>query len=225
MIDIRKELMLLQDLKYKEFHSSLCPGINNIIGVRVPDIRKLVKKILKDDYIIYLDNISRDYYEEVMIEGLIIVTSKMSLDEKFLYLKKFVPKIDNWAICDTVCASFKFKDNELDEVWEFITKYKNSRNEFELRFMIVMMMDYFLVDKYIDKVIAIVDKISSGYYYTDMAVAWLISVMFVKDRERCLDYLYNNNLSTFTYNKALQKINESNRVSESDKKIICKMKK
>ena len=225
MINIRKELMSLQDLKYKEFHSSLCPGVDNIIGVRVPEIRKLVNKILNEDYKFYLNNIKNDYYEETMIEGLVIATSKMSLDEKFLYLEKFIPEIDNWAICDTVCASFKFKDNELDEVWKFITKYKNSKNEFELRFMIVMMMNYFLIDKYLDKVIAIIDKISYGYYYTDMAVAWLISVMFVKNRGKCLDYLNNNNLSTFTYNKALQKIIESNRVSNSDKDMIREMKK
>ena len=225
MIDVRKELMLLQDLKYKEFHSALCPGVDNIIGVRVPDIRKLVKKVLKDDYKFYLDNVNNDYYEETMIEGLVIATSKMSLDEKFLYLDKFVSKIDNWAICDTVCASFKFKDNELDEVWKFITKYKNSKNEFELRFMIVMMMDYFLIDKYLDKVIAIIDKVSYGYYYTDMAIAWLISVMFVKNRVKCLNYLNNNNVSIFIYNKTLQKIIESNRVTSSDKEMIRKMKK
>ena len=106
---VRKELFELQDLKYKSFHSNLLPGINNIIGVRVPDIRKLVREILKDDYKYYLENTDNKYYEEVMIEGLIIATSKMSLNDKFLYLEKFIPKIDNWAVCDIVCSSFKLK--------------------------------------------------------------------------------------------------------------------
>ena len=223
--EIRQELFKLQDLKYKEFHSGLCPNTENIIGVRVPDIRKLVKKIIKKDYKHYLNNIENKYYEETMIEGLLIATSRMPLAEKFAYLKKFVPKIDNWAVCDIVCSSFKFKKNELDTVWHYILKYKNSNREFELRFMIIMMMDYFLIDSYIDQVLTIIDTIQVDYYYTNMAVAWLISVLFVKDREKALIYLKNNHLSTFTYNKSLQKIIESNRVSKPDKDMIRGMKK
>ena len=222
---VRKELFELQDLKYKSFHSNLLPGINNIIGVRVPDIRKLVREILKDDYKYYLENTDNKYYEEVMIEGLIIATSKMSLNDKFLYLEKFIPKIDNWAVCDIVCSSFKFKAKDLEDVWNYILKYKNSNKEFELRFMIVMMMDYFLIDSYIDKVLNIIDSILVDYYYVNMAIAWLISVLFVKDREKALIYLKNNNLSIFTYNKSLQKIIESNRVSKLDKEMIRSMKK
>lgn len=223
--EIRKKLFALQDLKYKEFHGGLCPGTNNIIGVRLPEIRKLVKNILKGNYKIYLSNVENKFYEEIMIEGLIIATSKMCLEEKLSYLEKFVPKIDNWAVCDTVCASFKFKEKELESVWDFLLKYKNSKKEFELRFMIVMMMDYFLIDSYFDKVLTVIDIINEDYYYTNMSIAWLISVMFVKNKEKTLSYLKNNNLSTFTYNKSLQKIIESNRVSNVDKEMIRKMKK
>jgi len=223
--EVRKDLFLLQDLEYKKFHGSLCPGIDNIIGVRVPDIRKLVKDILKKDYRCYLDNVFNQYYEETMIEGLLIATSKMGLEEKIYYLKKFVPKIDNWATCDIVCSSFKLKDKDLEKFWDFILKYKNSEKEFELRFMVVMMMDYFLIDSYVDKVLKIIDDIKVDYYYTNMAISWLISVLFVKNRNKTFEYLYNNDLSKYVYNKSLQKIIESNRVSKVDKEIIRSMKK
>lgn len=223
--EIRKELFLLQDLKYKNFHSSLCPGTNNIIGVRVPNIRKLVKDLLKKDYKYYLNNIENKYYEDTMIEGLLIATSKMTLEEKFNYLERFIPKIDNWAVCDTVCSSFNFKEKDLETVWNFILKYKNSNKEFELRFMLIMMLNYYLIDSYIPKVLTIIDSIKTDFYYTNMAIAWLISVLFVKDREKTLYYLKNNHLPTFTYNKTLQKIIESNRVSKLDKEMIRGMKK
>lgn len=223
--EIKKELFSQQDLKYKEFHSSLCPGTNNIIGVRVPIIRKLVKDILNNDYKYYLDNVDNKYYEETMIEGLIIATSKMSLDDKITYLKRFIPKIENWAVCDIVCSNFKFKEKELSIIWDFILTYKKSNNEFELRFMIIMMMDFFLIDSYIEKVFKIIDSINVDYYYTNMAIAWLISVAFVKDREMTINYLNNNHLSNFTYQKALQKIIESNRVLKEDKAMIREMKK
>lgn len=222
--EVKKGLLELQDLEYQKFHSSLCPNISNIIGVRLPQIRLLVKRLLKEDYKFYLDNVTNEYYEETMIEGLLIVTSKMSLEEKLSYLEKFILKIDNWAVCDTICSSFKIKEKDLDTVWKFITKYKNSKKEFELRFMIVMMMDYYLIDKYFDKVISIIDKINVDYYYTNMAIAWLISFAYIKDKEKTLTYLNNNNLSNFTYQKSLQKIIESNRVSKSEKEFIKSLK-
>lgn len=223
--EIKKKLLSFQDIKYQKFHKSLCPGVNNIIGIRLPKIRTFVKEILKDDYRQYLKEVDNEYYEETMIEGLIIATSKMAIDEKFFYLKKFVPKIDNWAICDTICSSFKWKESDLPIVWNFILSYQKSNNEFELRFMIVMMMDYFLISHYLDDVLAIIDSINIEYYYTNMAIAWLISVAFIKNRDRILNYLQHHHLSDFTYQKALQKIIESNRISKIDRELIRKMKK
>lgn len=222
--EVRKKLFQLQDIKYREFHSGLCPGISNIIGVRVPEIRKLVKELLNDNYIEYLDNTVNEYYEETMIEGLIITTSKMNMDEKIYYLKKFVSKIDNWAICDICCSGFKLKEIDKDKLWNFILEYKSSDKEFELRFMIVVMMNYFLDGNHFDDILKIIDSIKVDYYYTNMAIAWLVSVAFVKNREYTLKYLKNNNLSNFTYNKSLQKIIESNRVTKQDKVIIRKLK-
>ena len=223
--EIRTKLFENQDLNYRKFHSSLCPGIDNIIGVRVPIIRKLVKDILKEDYEVYLNEVDNKYYEETVIEGLIIATSKMSTSKKIEYLDFFVPKIDNWAVCDITCSSFKFKKEELPTIWKYIIKYQKSKNEFELRFMVVMMMDYFLLDEYIDEVLTIIDKIKVDYYYTNMAISWLISVAFVKYRDKTIKYLKNNNLSTFAYQKSLQKIIDSYRVSQKDKDMIRKMKK
>lgn len=222
--EIEKKLLEMQDLKYQKFHSSLCPNTTNIIGVQIPKIRNLVKEILKGNYLEYLEKVNNKYYEETMIEGLIIVTSKMTTSEKLSYLEKFVLKIDNWAVCDTVCSSFKLKEKDLLDVWNFILKYQDSNDEFKLRFMIVMMMDYYLIDTYIDEVFKIIDSTDTNYYYTNMAIAWLISVAFVKDRKKTLNYLENNHLSEFTYQKSLQKIIESNRVSKVDKLMIRQMK-
>ena len=47
--NIRKELQALVDAKYKEFHSSLLPGANNILGVRIPQLRIMAKEIIKKE--------------------------------------------------------------------------------------------------------------------------------------------------------------------------------
>lgn len=160
-----------------------------------------------------------------MIEGLIIATSKMDITKKVGYLDNFIPKIDNWAICDIVCSNFKLKKDELSKLWEYLLLYQDSNKEFELRFMIVMMMDYYLLDDYINEVFRIIDSIGVDYYYTNMAISWLISMAFIKYKEQTLNYLNDNNLSLFVYQKSLQKIIESTRVSKYDKDMIRKMKK
>ena len=226
---IRKELFDMQDEKYKKFHSGLCPNNDNIIGVRIPNLRKLARKIAKQENVEeYIKNAYNKYYEEVMLQGLVIGYAKIDIKQIIKLLDIFVPKIDNWAVSDSSISGFKFTKKNIEIMWEYINKYINSDKEFEARFSIIMMLDYYLNDAYIDKVI---DKINSiqnivnKMYYEKMAIAWLISVMYVKYKDKTKEFLKNNNLDDFTYNKALQKIIESNRVSKEEKEQIKKLKR
>lgn len=223
--EIRKRIFELADAKYKEFHSGLCPNTNNIIGVRVPVLRNYAKEIAKGDFRAYLDNARNYYYEEIMLQGMVIGLAKMNLEERLEYIKKFIPKIDNWAICDVFCAGLKFVNKSKKNVWEFMQKYKKSTKEFELRFYIVMMLDFYITDEYINEVINILDNIKHEGYYVKMAIAWTVSVAYIKYPKITMKYLTNNILDEFTYNKALQKIIESYRVSNEDKDIIRNMKR
>lgn len=223
--EIEKRIFELADEKYKEFHSGLCPNTKNIIGVRVPVLRNYAKEIAKGDFRTYLNNAKDDYYEEIMLQGMVIGLSKMDLEERLTYIKKFIPKIDNWAICDVFCAGLKFVNKNEELVWEFLKTYKNSNEEFELRFFIVMLLDFYITDKYINEVIDILDTIKHEGYYVKMGIAWTISVAYIKYPKLTMKYLKNNTLDDFTYNKALQKILESYRVSDEDKEIIRNMKR
>lgn len=226
MDKILKQLFELQDKKYKEFHSSLCPNVDNIIGVRIPELRKLAKQIAKENPKEFIENpVKKQYYEEIMLEGFVIGYMKATLEEKLHYLDNFIPKIDNWAVCDCTASTLKFIDKYKKEVWEYLQKYINSKKEFEKRFAIIILMDYYLTDEYIDKVLEIYNKIDSDQYYVQMGIAWAISVCFVKYREKTRKILDNNNLSTFTHNKSIQKIIESTRVDKETKEELKKLKK
>ena len=226
MDKILKQLFELQDKKYKEFHSSLCPNVDNIIGVRIPELRKLAKQIAKENPKEFIENpVKKQYYEEIMLEGFVIGYMKATLEEKLHYLDNFIPKIDNWAVCDCTASTLKFIDKYKKEVWEYLQKYINSKKEFEKRFAIIILMDYYLTDEYIDKVLEIYNKIDSDQYYVQMGIAWAISVCFVKYREKTRKILDNNNLSTFTHNKSIQKIIESTRVDKETKEELKKIKK
>ncbi|MGM9944593.1 MAG: DNA alkylation repair protein [Lysinibacillus sp.] len=221
---IREELLNLSEEKYRAFQSNLCPGVENILGVRVPLLRKISVQLSKGDYADYLNNEDVKYYEETMIRGLTIGYIKVDNDTRFDYIRNFVPQINNWAICDSFCSNLKFTKKNMNEVWNFLMTYLSSDKEFELRFVIVMMLNYFMTDEYIDDVLNILNDIHHNGYYVKMAVAWALSVAYIHFPNKTLDYLKNNNLDNFTYNKSLQKIIESNRVCKEDKNLIRTMK-
>ncbi len=218
--EIRQKLYKIQDLKYKQFHSSLCPNVDNIIGVRVPKLRMIAKELAKTNSKEYLELEDITLYEEKVIQGLLIGMSKLSIEETKKYLEKFIPKIDSWAVCDVVCSSLKIASKFQKEMWDFLENYINSKEEFEVRFALVMYLDYYLNDKYIDNVIQNISKIKSDKYYVQMAIAWLLSVSYIKQKEKTLKYLRNNKLDDFTHNKAIQKIIESYRVSNKEKEFV-----
>lgn len=224
---IIQDLLNLQDKKFKEFHSSLCPRTTNIIGVKIPILRNYAKNLSKQiDIKQYISFNDTKYYEEVMIQAMLIGFLKnIDIKELFSIIKNFVPKIDNWAVCDTFCCGLKIINKNKEEFWKFIQQYLKSNKEFELRFAIVVILNYFIEDKYINKVLKILDNIKHDGYYVKMAIAWAISVTFIKFQDTTMKYLKNNNLDNWTYNKSLQKIVESLRVDTKIKEKIKKMKK
>ena len=226
-MNIEKSLYSLQDKKYQEFQKGLCPGVVNIIGVRIPELRKLAKELLKK-YTLkeLLENINDNYYEELMLQGMVIGGAKEDINTILKYVKEFVPKIDNWAVCDTFCTSLKITKKYKEEMWEFIQKYLKSDKEFELRFAIVMILGYFIDEKYLEKDFKIFNNIKSDKYYVKMALAWAISICVIKYYDKSIKYLEKEAiLDDFTYNKAIQKARESYRLSKEQKDFLNTLKK
>ena len=225
--EIKNKLKELAHVKYKEFHSGLCPNTENILGVRVPILRNYAKEVLKQYKIEdLLENIDNEYYEEILLQGMIIGLSKEKDMEKILgYIKEFIPKIDNWATCDVFCAGLKITKKNKEIMWNFIKPYLNSSKEFEIRFGIVMILDYYIEEQYLEENFKIFENVKNEEYYVQMAIAWAISICLIKYFNETIEYLKTSKLDKFTYNKALQKGIESFRISEENKKILRNMKK
>ena len=221
---IREKIFSLADEKYKEFHSGLCPNTNNIVGVRVPILRNYAKELVKEGFEKNYNKIQTEYYEEIMLKGMMIGLEKMDIDTKLTYIKEFIPYIDNWAVCDIFVAGLKIKEKE--KFYNFIQKYlENNKTEFEIRFGLVSLLDYFIDKEHIQQIFKITDKIKRDEYYIEMAIAWLISICYIKFPKETEEYLNNNKLSDFAYNKSIQKIIESTRVDEKVKNKLRKMKR
>lgn len=228
MQSIKQELQNLVDEEYAKFNQKLCPDTKKqMLGIRIPKLRKLAQKIVKEgNWQEFLKQADDTYFEEVLLQGLVIAYSKLEIDEKLEYVKWFVPQIDSWAISDTFCPTLKIKSKDLEKVWNFILPYLHSTKEFEVRFAVIMMLDYYLTEEYIDLVLQQLDQISHEGYYVKMAVAWTIAEIGVKFNEKAMQYLQSeNHLDKFTFNKALQKMRESYRIEAEQKEILKKMKR
>ena len=223
--EIRARLFEMQDLKYKEFHSGLCPGTDNIIGVRTPELRALSKQIAEGDIDEYLKNAQDRYYEEILLQGMVIGLIKKDIKKVCFHLKSFIGKIDNWAVCDLTVTGLKITKNHQNEMLDFLKDYLKSKNEFEVRFSVVMLLSYYITDDYIDTVLDVLKEIKHEGYYVKMAVSWALSVAFIKYREKTMNLFKHNDFDDFTFNKAIQKINESYRVEKSVKEELKKMKR
>lgn len=225
MEEIRAELFENQDEVYRDFNIKCNPEITNSIGVRIPTIRKIAKRLNKGDFWKYLDGGEKGYFEELMLEGIIIASAPMSEMERFDYLANFIPRISDWGVNDSVCASFRIKPKELADYWDFIMRYRNSPNEFEVRFMLVMILDHFILPEYLSKIFEILNHLPSDAHYVEMAAAWLTAELIIKFRDETFEFLRDTTLSDFAFNKALQKARESRRVSNEDKVLLAKMKR
>ena len=214
--EIKARLKKLSEEKYREFASGLLPGVSNMLGVRLPVLRSVAREIAKDDW---------RFFEEIMLQGFIIGLAKTDVEEKLQLIRDFVPKIGNWSVCDSFCASLKFINRNKERVWDFLQQYFSSDREFELRFAIVTGIYYYTDDDHMDGFLRSLARIRHDGYYVKMAVAWALSVCFVKRPGKAMEYLKNSELDDFTYNKALQKIIESRMVDNETRAMIRGMKR
>lgn len=209
-------LKRLSDPKYLEFNKKIVNTPSNMLGIRTPILRNIAKEISKSDPVDFINILEHNYFEESILEGFVISRFKdMTLFDK--YFRLFIPKINNWATCDMCTNSMKqIKNNE--KYFHLARELIKSSKEFEIRTGYIIMLSHFLDEEHIDTILNVLNSENpSNYYYVNMAKAWLISVCFVKFRDKTLFFIENNSLDNFTHNKAIQKIIESYRVSPQDK--------
>lgn len=221
---IKEQLNELAEEKYRSFSSGLTPGKENILGVRLPLLRKIAMQIVKKDWRDYLSHATEDSMEEVMLQGMVIGYCKADIEEVLELTTAFIPKIDCWPICDCFCGGLKITEQHKKRVWDFIQPYLTSDKEYEIRYGVVMLF-YYISPEYALRAFAHFDQIKHEGYYVKMAVAWVISIYFVNLPELTMEYLKKNELDNFTYNKSLQKIVESLRVDQETKSLIRSMKR
>lgn len=223
-MDIREELFKLQDLNYREFHSKLMPTIakENIIGVRVPEVRKIAKKYANTYQAEeFIKKLPHKYYDENMLHGLLLSEMK-DYDLCLKEVNRFLPYIDNWAVCDIMSPKV-FKKHKEDLINQII-KWSKSPNIYECRFGIEMLMSHYLDNDFKKEYLEIVASVHSHEYYVNMMIAWFFATALAKKWEDTIIYIENNRLDKCVHNKTIQKARESYRITKEQKEYLKTLK-
>jgi len=211
-------LKSLQDFKYKEFHSRLTFTKYEIIGIRVPILRKIAKEISKENPIKFLNNVGNKYYEEVFIEGLVI--ANLPEEQLLRYLPTYIKKIDNWAICDSFCNSLKIVKKDSSKYFNYFKEYLFSKEEFTVRVGLVVLLNFYVNERYVKQIYKLIDQITLDTYYVNMASSWLLAECYIKYPEQTKEYLKITKINDFVFNKTISKINDSYRVTKEEKEFL-----
>ncbi len=210
---------------YRLFQEKIVLSPKQILGVRLPKLRRYAKEIIKGNWNSYLKFGGNEYFEEVMLEGIVIGTAKMEYQERILLTDQFLSKIDSWAICDSFCNGFEINPQRVDAFFAHIETYLRSENPWSVRVGLVMMLSHYMKAPYIEEILKRSENIKNSAYYVKMANAWLISVAYINFKKQTLSFLRTSCLDDWTYHKSIQKIRESQRVSRKEKEMLKTLKR
>ena len=219
---ILQQLFELQDLKYRDFHAKLVPGmnVNDIIGVRTPELRKFAKQLAKDERVgDFLAVLPHRYLDEMNLHGFIISELK-DYNECLEEIERFLPYVNNWATCDLLSPkAFKQKKNRIRLI-EDIKRWMASDEPFIIRFGIEMLMSFYLDEDFKPEYLKWVSDIRHEHYYVKMMVAWYFATALAKQWESTLPYIVESTLEKWTHNKAIQKAVDSYRITPEQKELL-----
>ena len=219
---ILKRLFEMQDLKYRDFHSKLMPTVDRelVIGVRIPDLRKLAKEFSKTPFAAdFMRSLPHKYYEENNLHAFLIEQIK-DYDECIAQINRFLPFVDNWATCDMMRP--KIFRKHLTELLDEIYKWIKSDDVYAVRFGIEMLMCHYLDDAFRPEYPEWVSQIRSEEYYIRMMVAWYFATALSKRYDEIVPYIENFRLDADTHNKTIRKAVESYRITDEQKAYLRK---
>ena len=210
---------------YAAFNQRIVNTKMPVIGVRVPDLRRLARELAPD---MSAADISRllatpsNLYEYVLLCGLLINRARISDEEAIRLTRQYLPCVDSWAHIDIFVEK---KRRFAGEVWwDFALECLQNEAEFTVRYGVISLMTNFLDESHINQVFAALRDIKHDGYYVKMALAWLYATAAVNFFELTLAELENEHIDTWTRNKAYQKMRESRRFTPEQQAVISKKK-
>jgi 3-methyladenine DNA glycosylase AlkD len=225
---VNKELQRLADADYRLFISRLIPNEAELLGVRMPALRRLAKSLAADaDWRGFAAAALPEAasHELVLLQGLVIGYAKGTWDELASLIEAYLPRLRNWAICDSFASGLKISHAYPEPMWQLLRRALATDQPYQLRFVAVMLLNHYLDAEHLTAALALLAQIRHEDYYVKMAVAWAVSAFYLSFPEQTFFFLRQNELDDFSHNKALQKIGESRLCDAATKDLIRQLKR
>ena len=217
MNELQTTLFGLQDLKYRDFHSRLMPGIDKdtIIGIRTPVLRKFAKNFAGTiEAETFLQELPHQYYEENNLHMMLLAGIK-DYEKCVCDVERFLPYINNWATCDSPAPKCFAKHKE--ELLPKIRTWMASDHTYTIRYGIEMLMNLYLEEDFKPEYPKLAAAVQSEEYYVNMMIAWYFATALAKQWDAVLPYLEQRKLSPWVHRKTIQKAVESYRITDEQK--------
>lgn len=217
---MKTELFELQDLKYRDFHAKLMPTVDKekIIGVRVPELRKMAKRVKGTvEAEAFLKKLPHEYYEENNLHAFLVEEIK-DFETALYETERFLPYIDNWATCDMFYPKVFKKNAAL--LMPKIEEWIKSRKTYTVRYAIGLLMRMDFKQTHME----MVAEVKSEEYYVKMMIAWYFATALAFNYEAAIKYIEEKRLDRWVHNKTIQKAVESYRIDRATKSILRGMK-
>jgi len=223
MEKISNRLFEYQDEKYGDFIHRLTPTISrdNFIGVRVPNIKKIIKELSDEEIEIFLNELPHKYYEEGLLHGFLVQRIK-NYDKCIKRVNEFLPFVNNWATSDTMIPKCFYKNK--DDVFKHITKWIISKETYTVRFSILCLMNLFMDDEFKEEYLLIPASVKSEEYYINIMIAWYYATALTKQYNVAIKLIEHKILPKWIHNKAIQKAIESRKIPDDRKEYLKTLK-
>ena len=179
---------------YRAFSEKLVPG-KRLLGVRIPAVRLVARTCSGDAEEILTEYLSRQdpALEEQLFAGFSLAFAKMPFPRKLEWFRRYIETLDNWSACDSVCAAMKDFRKDPQEGMAFCEKLCRSEQTFSVRAGVVLLLAHYLEGATAEPAVRLLAELSdgrlAGQYYAQIAVAWAVSVRFVREPESTFSLL------------------------------------
>ena len=228
MNNILDEIKNSADEKYGDFTAKLIPTVSRkkIIGVRAPIAKKIAKKYAGGTAgENFLSSLPHVYHDEYMVHAYMLGYPSLPFEDMKARILELLPYVDNWAVCDSLCASIKSFFGNRDLALDFVLFCLKSEHTYTVRFGLVCLLDYYIDEKHIDTLVSVAKTVKSEEYYINMALAWLVSIMLVKQYEKTLPIILGGALDLWVHNKSITKFAESRLPSREQKDYLKSLRR
>ncbi len=216
MQNIQKFLRENADLGYANFNKKFIKSQHEIVGVRLPVLRKYAKFIEPE----YIDLSENSSHEEILLYGFAAGEIKNG-QEQMEYLENVLPFVDNWCTCDCIVPSLKMLNTPA--AYKKFSSLLRSEKEFYVRAGILGLMRFFIKTDKIEEILKNLRKITCQAYYVKMATAWFYAELCTINFPLALKEIENTK-DDFIKKRAISKANESYRVTKEQKQILTQIK-